>query len=146
MISLRDQTTKFTTTFLRFLFTIIKNCFLFLFVPVPPRCVDEYKSKKIGALKRDTLTIECQVKAEPSTDVKFSWTFNTSGDVLPLPATRVTSLNLKSHIDFTPISDSDFGTLACWAVNSIGRQKEPCMIHIYPASKFIIIKKSPKRM
>ncbi|KAK6638837.1 hypothetical protein RUM43_007106 [Polyplax serrata] len=102
-------------------------------IPVPPRCTKEFKSRTVGALKRDTVRIHCEVDADPSKDVKFSWTFNTSGDVLPLPAARVVSSELSSHIDFTPISDADFGTLSCWAVNSIGRQEEPCMTHIVPA-------------
>lgn len=32
-------------------------------------------------------------------------------------------------------SDSEL-TLACWAINAVGRQDIPCLIHIIPASKF----------
>ena len=29
----------------------------------------------------------------------------------------------------------DYGTLMCWASNSIGRMEEPCVFHVIPAGK-----------
>ena len=29
----------------------------------------------------------------------------------------------------------DYGSLMCWATNSIGRQDDPCIFHLIPAGK-----------
>lgn len=38
-------------------------------------------------------------------------------------------------LEYTPNAETDYGTLACWASNSIGRQRTPCIFNIVPASK-----------
>lgn len=40
---------------------------------------------------------------------------------------------------YLPQSDSEFVTLACWAFNAVGQQKSPCLVHIIPASKFLLL-------
>lgn len=32
-------------------------------------------------------------------------------------------------------TEMDYGSLMCWATNSIGRQSEPCIFHLIPAGK-----------
>ena len=32
-------------------------------------------------------------------------------------------------------SEMDFGSLLCWATNSIGRQEQPCVYHLTPAGR-----------
>ncbi|XP_055585006.1 uncharacterized protein LOC129737868 [Uranotaenia lowii] len=36
---------------------------------------------------------------------------------------------------YTPKSERDYGTLACWGKNSIGKQLEPCLFQVVPAAK-----------
>ena len=32
-------------------------------------------------------------------------------------------------------TEMDYGTLMCWATNSIGRMERPCVFHVIPAGK-----------
>ncbi|XP_046401513.1 nephrin isoform X2 [Ischnura elegans] len=101
--------------------------------PQPPTTVSG-TSRQVGALRHETLRIRCEVDADPSDGVRFSWTYNKSREVLHVPASRVISEGpLVSSLNYTPASAADFGTLACWASNAIGRQREPCLFHIVPA-------------
>ncbi|KAF4521869.1 hypothetical protein B566_EDAN003745 [Ephemera danica] len=92
-------------------------------------------SRQVGALRHETLAVRCEVEADPPS-VRFSWTYNRSRDVLHVPGSRVHSAGLTSTLDYTPVSDVDFGTLACWASNAVGRQKQPCLFHVVPASEY----------
>lgn len=40
-----------------------------------------------------------------------------------------------SELVYTPKSERDYGTLACWGKNSIGKQIEPCLFQVVPAGK-----------
>ena len=42
----------------------------------------------------------------------------------------------RSWLYLTPRTKADFGSVLCWASNSIGRQKKACTFTIYPAGKF----------
>ncbi|KAJ9579671.1 hypothetical protein L9F63_004673, partial [Diploptera punctata] len=99
-------------------------------VQYAPRCRDGVISKRLGALRRETLEIKCEVSADPSDDVKFRWTYNKSRDVYPVPAARHVNMGLISLFRFTPGTEEDHGTLACWASNSIGHQIHPCLFHV----------------
>jgi hypothetical protein len=103
-----------------------------------PRCREGFSSRRIGAIRHETLDVKCEVTADPRNGVKFSWTYNKSRDVLPVPGSRVIQSGLISVIRYTPESEVDYGTLACWASNSIGRQKVPCLFHIVAASKYCL--------
>ena len=103
-----------------------------------PRCRKGYERLDITALRGETLKLRCEVEADPDDGVKFSWTYNsTRGDVLPIRNPRITSLNegLMSILDYKLDNDGDFGTLACWAINSVGRQRTPCVFNIALPSK-----------
>ncbi|PNF40668.1 hypothetical protein B7P43_G05163 [Cryptotermes secundus] len=106
---------------------------LFIKVQYAPQCREGLASRRIGAIRHETLEVKCEVTADPRDDVKFSWTYNKSRDVLPVPGSRVIHSGLISVLRYTPESEVDFGTLACWASNSIGRQTVPCLFHIVPA-------------
>jgi hypothetical protein len=41
-----------------------------------------------------------------------------------------------NELIYTSKGERDYGTLACWATNSIGKQTEPCLFQIVPAGKF----------
>ncbi|XP_011496551.1 PREDICTED: B-cell receptor CD22 [Ceratosolen solmsi marchali] len=95
-----------------------------------PRC-------KPGQDKQDVITgfgksmmLNCEIDADPLDNIRFSWTRNSSlGDVFAVSNPRF----LVSLLEYTPKSDTDFGTLACWASNSVGRQKSPCIFNVLPA-------------
>lgn len=36
-------------------------------------------------------------------------------------------------LQFRPEMEAEFGTVACWASNDVGRQREPCLFRFYPA-------------
>ena len=44
---------------------------------------------------------------------------------------KITYLLLRIFLQ----SEMDFGSLLCWATNSIGRQSRPCIFHLLPAGK-----------
>lgn len=41
-----------------------------------------------------------------------------------------------NHLTYTPKTERDYGTLACWGKNKIGKQIEPCLFQIVPAGKY----------
>lgn len=93
----------------------------------------------VRAARDEALSLRCEVVvADPSEAVRFWWTFNgTKGDVLLITNSRIHSKAQQSVIEYKPSGDVDYGTLACWSSNSIGRQKTPCVYNILPASEFL---------
>lgn len=41
-----------------------------------------------------------------------------------------------SELIYTPKTERDYGTLACWGKNSIGKQSDPCLFQVVPAGKY----------
>lgn len=106
---------------------------LFIHMKYAPRCKDNER-REITVARHETILLKCEVEALPDDYVRFSWTYNgTVGDVLPMPNSRVENKGLVSTIEYTPNAETDYGTLACWASNSIGRQRTPCIFNIVPA-------------
>ncbi|KAL6256355.1 hypothetical protein P5V15_012472 [Pogonomyrmex californicus] len=106
---------------------------LFIHMKYAPRCKQGNERREITVARYETVLLKCEVEALPD-DVRFSWTYNgTIGDVLPIPNSRIESKGLKSMLAYTANAETDYGTLACWASNSIGRQKTPCIFNIVPA-------------
>nr|CAD7395407.1 unnamed protein product [Timema poppensis] len=104
-----------------------------------PRCRPGFESHRLGAWRERSLSVECEVDADPGgSDIRFSWTYNRSRDVLPVPGDRVNSSGTSSRLVYTPDSEQDFGTLACWASNSVGRQRVPCLFHVVHAKLGIV--------
>ncbi|KAJ8981820.1 hypothetical protein NQ317_007406 [Molorchus minor] len=101
--------------------------------PHAPVCVQE-REELYGALKQETVTLRCQVDANPSA-VTFHWTFNNSGDQTDVPANRFTSEVTSSRLNYTPVTDLDYGTLLCYGVNEVGRQKDPCVFQVVIAGR-----------
>ncbi|KAG0718039.1 Nephrin [Chionoecetes opilio] len=85
-----------------------------------------------GVARRESVEVVCQVEAFPH-QVNFTWRFNgsTEGEALPLHAIK--SQGKSSTLYYTASIEQDYGTLLCWAANSIGVQREPCVIHLIPA-------------
>lgn len=106
-------------------------------VSVVPTCKED-REELYGALKHETVALKCEVEANPP-KVTFHWTFNNSGDLTEVPPNRYSSTATISRLNYTPISDMDYGTLACWGTNSVGKQKTPCVFQVVAAgiySKF----------
>lgn len=85
-----------------------------------------------SAVINKPIHIPCEVEADPD-DVAFKWEFNGTGpggvqQVVPSKGSEV-----KSVLNYTPRTESDFGTFFCWGKNSVGMQKEPCVFVINPA-------------
>ncbi|XKL59278.1 hypothetical protein PGB90_000294 [Kerria lacca] len=106
--------------------------------PVPlrvqfsPVCVTN-EVTVIGGSLGETLHIRCHVAADP-TNLTISWQFSSSEKNHPLTTNH--SLNdTVSELIYKVMSERDYGTLACWADNAIGRQVDPCIFHIVPAAR-----------
>lgn len=46
---------------------------------------------------------------------------------------RFVVVGTESRVNYTPMNELDYGTLLCWANNSVGYQAQPCVFHILPA-------------
>jgi hypothetical protein len=47
-----------------------------------------------------------------------------------------------NELIYTPKGERDYGTLACWGTNSIGKQMEPCLFQVVPAGTYTYIQYS----
>lgn len=88
-----------------------------------------------GALKHETISLVCEVEASP-TNVTFHWTFNSSGDLSDIPSTNYTNEGTTSKLNYTPVTDTDYGVLGCWASNSVGSSKQPCLYQVIAAGSY----------
>ncbi|KAJ8674503.1 hypothetical protein QAD02_005765 [Eretmocerus hayati] len=94
-----------------------------------PRCKPGCEWQEVTVTPGETIRLHCEVEADPRDSLRFSWTRNSSlGDVFPVN-------NPRSHsglLEYTPRLEHEFGTLACWASNGVGRQARPCHFDIIP--------------
>lgn len=44
----------------------------------------------------------------------------------------------RSTLTYVPQNELDFGTVMCWATNTPGRQKDPCVFHIIAAGEILV--------
>ena len=52
--------------------------------------------------------------------------------ISPWQDSDVTISGTKSVVKYTPKNEMDFGTLICWASNSVGPGAPPCVYHLLP--------------
>lgn len=85
----------------------------------------------VGASRGESLDIVCEVESDPPA-VSYRWKFNNSGETLDVDENRFksTSNGTLSILRYTPVSDLDYGTLSCWAKNSVGHQVTPCVFQV----------------
>ncbi|XP_051153658.1 neural cell adhesion molecule 2 isoform X5 [Leptopilina boulardi] len=97
-----------------------------------PRCKKGYEILNITSTHLQASKLRCEVEADPADDIKFAWTHNnTRGDILPVKISRIVDRTKTiSTLEYKLDTDKDFETLACWASNSVGRQKSPCIFNI----------------
>ncbi|XP_049532118.1 hemicentin-2 isoform X2 [Anopheles darlingi] len=107
---------------------------LTLKIQYAPRCKPGTEQTSVGSLNMHSLLVKCEVEADPPDGVRFSWTYNNTRNVSPVLNSRISSHGLVSTMTYLPQSDSELVTLACWAINNVGRQTVPCLIHILPAN------------
>ena len=120
-------------------FFALKSLFFLFFVLylilVAPSCKPGQKLQ-YGVSRNEQIRIRCEVDAEPSNDLTFRWTLNTSGNGETSVEWASFTVNATTSIaTYRPESSLDYGTLSCLAQNSIGIQNKPCIYSVVPAGK-----------
>ncbi|XP_026318067.1 hemicentin-1 [Hyposmocoma kahamanoa] len=105
-----------------------------LMVRYAPVCTERRDGELFGALKHETVSIHCSVDANPAL-VSFHWTFNNSGEQTEIPPRLYSSHGHTSTLNYTPTTDMEYGTLACYGANSVGQQKVPCLFQLVAAGR-----------
>ncbi|XP_043581853.1 hemicentin-2-like isoform X1 [Bombus pyrosoma] len=116
-----------------------------------PVCKEGRSEVVVGALKQETVSLVCSVESHPAPLI-FHWTFNNSGELVEVPHSRYSHVaavgtpsvaeNLKeypqfhgSRLNYTPATEMDYGTVACWASNQVGKQRTPCLFQVIAAGR-----------
>ncbi|XP_063595202.1 synaptogenesis protein syg-2-like [Penaeus indicus] len=102
-------------------------------VKFPPTCA-QGQHAVYGAARHEELQVPCHVHAHPVPSM-FRWAVNTSTGVVDVALNLSSSSGRISVVRYTPQTHHDFGELLCWAVNDVGRQREPCVFNVVPAAK-----------
>ncbi|XP_013792659.2 nephrin-like, partial [Limulus polyphemus] len=106
-----------------------KSNVVYLRVQHAPICKPGQKTL-YGATMHDGVKVRCEVEADPAS-VTFKWTFNNSEE-----QSNINDFERSGTISFTtftPRTEHDYGTLLCWARNSVGTQRHPCLFLVIPA-------------
>lgn len=115
-----------------------------------PVCKEGRGEVVVGALKQETVSLVCSVESHPA-PLTFHWTFNNSGELVEVPHPRYSHVaavgtpsvaeSLKEYqqfhgprLNYTPATEMDYGTVACWASNQVGKQRTPCLFQVNPIS------------
>lgn len=106
---------------------------LHLDVKYAPVCGRQDRTQHSVA-KLENAEVSCRVDANPP-KVTFRWTFNNTAEAIDVPDGRFVVVGTESRVNYTPMNELDYGTLLCWANNSIGVQARPCVFHIVAAGK-----------
>ncbi|KAF8764963.1 Nephrin like protein [Argiope bruennichi] len=102
---------------------------LFLEVRYAPTCKPNQKDL-FGVAREEEVNITCEVDSDPQ-DVTFRWTLNNSVENTELHSFE--SSGALSVLTYTPKNPMDYGAIQCLGRNSVGEQKEPCVIRVMPA-------------
>ena len=73
--------------------------------------------------------------SDPDNDLTFHWLFNTSQEIIDIQQSQTRMNGTRSIVDYIPRTEMDYGSLLCWAENSVGKQTEPCVFQLFPAKK-----------
>nr|XP_053634411.1 nephrin-like [Cherax quadricarinatus] len=85
-----------------------------------------------GVARNEMIHVPCQVDSHPQ-QVSFSWVLNNTSETTDIPEAHITNNLTLSMLQYTPHTQMDYGFLLCWATNSVGKQREPCVFKIFPA-------------
>ncbi|XP_037903689.1 nephrin-like [Hermetia illucens] len=83
----------------------------------------------VGALHGERIRVGCTVEAYPPPR-SFRWKFNNSGETMDVSTEKFYKNGSLSILEFAPVKHEDYGTLSCWAQNSVGIQQKPCLFQI----------------
>ncbi|RWS27268.1 Nephrin-like protein, partial [Leptotrombidium deliense] len=101
----------------------------FLRVQFAPVCKANQKLT-YGSSKDELVVINCEVESDPR-NVSFKWLMNSSNTIVDI--NTFTTNGSKSYARYTPRSRFGFGSILCFAENSVGKQIHPCVFNIVPA-------------
>ncbi|KAF9803443.1 hypothetical protein SFRURICE_005247 [Spodoptera frugiperda] len=104
-----------------------------MYVLDAPMCKTVNDGEVYGALKMETVVLQCVVDSSPP-PTYFSWFFNSSGEQTEISPSLYTVFGNTSTLRYTPTTDLDFGTVLCSATNSVGRQETPCLYKLVAAA------------
>ncbi|ROT68269.1 putative sidestep protein, partial [Penaeus vannamei] len=101
-----------------------------------PVCSDDSSPSKVYATGLGQyINVTCTVKASPNV-AKYLWVFNNSVTSERIPGDQVLKTpEGGSVVKFIARAHQDYGTLQCWAQNSVGRMTQPCLFHVVPAGR-----------
>ncbi|CAH2046109.1 unnamed protein product, partial [Iphiclides podalirius] len=99
-----------------------------------PLCKILIEDDVYGALKRETIELLCSVDSSPPPSA-FTWILNSSVGQTELRPSQYTNYNYTSTLRYTPMSNMDYGTIFCFAINAAGRQEVPCVYKIVAADR-----------
>ncbi|GFT40207.1 nephrin [Nephila pilipes] len=102
---------------------------LFLEVRYTPTCKPNQRDL-FGVAREEVVNITCEVDSDPQ-DVTFRWTLNNSVENTELHSFE--SSGAMSVLTYIPKTPMDYGAVQCLGRNSVGEQKEPCVVRIIPA-------------
>ncbi|KAF0761388.1 nephrin-like [Aphis craccivora] len=88
-----------------------------------------------GVGRREAAKVLCEVEANPSDNVHYTWRFNNSRETVELDRDRYTEEGPRSTAAYTPLTPLDYGTLMCWASNEFGKQTVPCVYQVIAAGR-----------
>lgn len=103
------------------------------FFPDSPVCKSGQETS-FSAVVNKPIHIGCEVESDPD-DVTFKWEFNGTSPGGNQQVSPVKGSDVKSILNYTPLTELDFGAFYCWGKNSVGVQKEPCVFVINPAGR-----------
>jgi len=104
----------------------------FLDIMYRPSCLTEQKMI-YGVSEKETAHISCTVDSNPKAD-SFFWTLNTTAGHSEIPGAMSTDMAGASLLTYKPMSQLEYGTIFCFGSNIVGRQEQPCVFHIIPAT------------
>ncbi|KAH0949279.1 hypothetical protein HN011_003074 [Eciton burchellii] len=116
-----------------------------------PVCKEGRSEVVVGALKQETVSLVCSVESHPAA-LTYQWTFNNSGELVEVPHSRHSHASASgtpsvadslkeyqqfhgSKLNYTPATEMDYGTVACWASNQVGKQRTPCLFQVIAAGR-----------
>lgn len=100
---------------------------------VAPVCRAE-QPQTFGAADNELVQVTCDVDADPAANVSFHWLLNNSDAQAEVRS--FVANGSRSVASYVPSTPNAFGRLICWGENDVGRQKDPCVFNIVPASEW----------
>ncbi|KAF2362650.1 Immunoglobulin [Trinorchestia longiramus] len=107
---------------------------LLVLVKYAPVC-SPHQNEQFGAGRLEEVNVTCTVDSHPP-PLSFRWAFNRSSEMVDIPQSSYwTSSGQTSTLGYQVLTEMDYGSLLCWAINDVGLMKTPCVIRLVPAAK-----------